>query len=102
MPNTKEPSSTPSMSSFVRIRQSGLRSVNVERDLQSCPIADGYVLTAQARACLSRIMGGLTSGTYTRAWTLTGPYGSGKSYFGLFLMNLFGKDQPAHQIVLNQ
>ena len=102
MNNTNDSSSLIGMSSIVRIRQSGLRSVNVERDIQSCPIADGYILTAQARACLARIISGQTSGTNSRAWTLTGPYGSGKSYFSLFLMNLLGKDQLAHQLVIDQ
>ena len=35
-----------------------------------------------------------------RAWTLTGPYGSGKSYFGLFLVNLLAKTQPDHLAAL--
>ncbi len=86
----------------INIRQSGLRSINVERDLGNAVIADGYVLTAQARASLSRILNSFDSKTPSRSWTLTGPYGSGKSFFGLFLMNLMGKTQTAHGFVFEQ
>ncbi len=88
--------------SAVHIRQSGLRSINVERDLGNDAIADGYVLTAQARASLRRILNSFESATPTRSWTLTGPYGSGKSFFGLFMMNLMGKSLTAHASVFKQ
>ena len=81
---------------IVRVRQNGLRSVNVERDISSLAVLKGYVITAQARACLARILSGLQGGNQTRAWTVTGPYGSGKSYFGLFLMNLLCRAQSSH------
>lgn len=86
----------------ISIRQSGLRSINVERDLGNAVIADGYVLTAQARASLSRILNSFDNKTPSRSWTLTGPYGSGKSFFGLFLMNLMSKTQAAHGFVFTQ
>ena len=88
--------------SVVHIRQSGLRSINVERDLDNDAIAEAYVLTAQARSSLSRILNSFDTATPSRSWTLTGPYGSGKSFFGLFLMNLMGKSQTAHQRVFGQ
>ena len=78
----------PRLSSIVSVRQSGVRSINIENDLLSAPIADGYVLTDQARQVLERMVNRVNGGFTTRAWTLTGPYGSGKSYFGLYLMNL--------------
>ncbi|MDD2942824.1 MAG: hypothetical protein PHC51_07650 [bacterium] len=84
------------LTEIVRVRQNGLRSVNVERDISSQSVIEGYVLTAQARACFARILSGLQGGNQTRAWTLTGPYGSGKSYFGLFLMNLLCRAQSSH------
>src|SRR5687767_12467017 len=67
----------------VNIKQSGLRSINMERDLGNDTIAEGYVLTAQVRASVGRILNSFDSSTPTRSWTLTGPYGSGKSFFGL-------------------
>jgi len=91
----------PSISSVLHIHQISLRSVNVEQDLGAQSIIEGYVLTAQARACLARILNQFDSKSPGRSWTLTGPYGSGKSYFSLFLMNLMGTAQKEHAFVLS-
>ena len=90
----------PFIATALHIRQSGLRSVNVEQDLGDESIIEGYVLTTQARACLKRILNQFDGSSTGRSWTLTGPYGSGKSYFSLFLMNLMGTVQSAHSYVL--
>lgn len=102
MSKNSRPSAHLLIQSIVHIRQSGLRSINVERDLGNDVIAEGYVLTGQARLSLSRILNSFDSSTPSRSWTLTGPYGSGKSFFGLFLMNLMGKAQTAHGFVFDQ
>lgn len=91
----------PLISSALHIHQSGLRSVNVEQDLGEQSIVEGYVLTTQARTCLKRILDHFEGNTPGRSWTLTGPYGSGKSYFSLFLMNLMGTAQSEHSFVLS-
>jgi len=92
----------PLLSSIIRIRSNVVRSVNIENDLRSTSVAQGYVLTAQALTYLSRILNGLGTTTTSRAWTLTGPYGSGKSYFSLFLMNLVCAKQPGNHLVEQQ
>ena len=84
------------MASLVQIRQAGVRSINVEQDLQRTELAEGYILTAQARRSLLRILDRAEGAALQRAWTLTGPYGSGKSYFGLYLMNLLSLNVPSH------
>lgn len=91
-----------SIASVVQVRQGGVRSVNVERDLQQTSVAEGYSLTIQARRSLERMLDRLDNSTISRAWTLTGPYGSGKSYFGLFLMNLMAAGLPAHDLAVEQ
>lgn len=65
-----------------------LRSVRLERDAQAAGALEGYTLTTQARAVLRRMLGALGPQGAERAWTLTGPYGSGKSAFALFLTRL--------------
>lgn len=90
------------LSSIVKVRQSGVRSVNVEHDLYDPAVAQGYVLTAQALTSLTRILNGLSSASSSRAWTLTGPYGSGKSFFSLFLINQVCIQQSAHKMVDGQ
>src|SRR5512135_1936867 len=84
------------LAEVVRVRSRAVRSINVERDLGKAALAEGYVLTGQARGALSRVLDGTDEVAHTRAWTLTGPYGSGKSYFGLFTMDLVCAALPGH------
>ncbi len=86
----------PTLASLVHVRPSGVRSISLESDLSRGAAADSYVLTEQARAVLGRMIDRFGGNHPTRAWTVTGPYGSGKSYFGLFLMNLLAARLPAH------
>jgi hypothetical protein len=65
------------------------RSVHLERDLFDPNALEGYVLTGAARRALRRLVSGGLGGTRQRAWTLTGPYGTGKSAFALFAADLF-------------
>jgi hypothetical protein len=65
------------------------RSVNLARDAGGFDLA-GYVPTARAIDTLTRVLEGLTAASGTRAWSVTGPYGCGKSSFGLFLDGLLG------------
>ena len=60
------------------------RSVNLERDFDGQMPLEGYVLTTTARSSLHRLAQAQTDVSASRAWTLTGPYGSGKSAFALF------------------
>jgi len=79
-----------------------VRSINIELDLHQPALAKDYVFTTQAQRTLARILDGAEGATRTRAWTLTGPYGSGKSYFGLFVVNLMSASLPAHQHAVMQ
>lgn len=90
------------LSSLIRVRSDSARSINIERDLHQPVLAKDYVFTAQAQRALARIIDGIENATHTRAWTLTGPYGSGKSYFGLFVLNLMSASLPAHQHAATQ
>ncbi|GGO38491.1 hypothetical protein [Deinococcus humi] len=65
-----------------------LRSVRLERDAGHAESLQGYILTPQARIVLRRILTALSEGGTERALTLTGPYGTGKSAFALFLTEL--------------
>lgn len=77
------------------------RSVHLERDFYTENVLDGYVLTATAREMLSRIISTFENEATSKAWTLTGPYGSGKSAFALFAAKLLGNsDVPTTQHAL--
>jgi hypothetical protein len=74
------------------------RSVNVERDGSAPGALDGYVLTSTARNCVERIIHALQDRNGQRAWTLTGPYGTGKSAFAVYLSKVLGPaSEPAAQ-----
>jgi hypothetical protein len=64
------------------------RSVNLERDFEDASAVTGYVVTPSGADFLRRIQRALTGAPGPRAWSITGPYGSGKSAFALFLVNL--------------
>ncbi len=59
------------------------RSVALTRDAARGDALDGYILTPTGRDVLRRFAAALRAETYTRAWSITGPYGSGKSAFAL-------------------
>lgn len=74
------------------------RSVHLERDFYSENVLDGYILTATARETLSRIIATFEYEEMSKAWSLTGPYGSGKSAFALYAAKLLGHiDSPTTQ-----
>lgn len=73
------------------------RSVDLLQDARSADALDGYILTHQAGELAQRIAEGLVTPSSERAWALTGPYGTGKSAFSLFLAGLLGnKESPLH------
>lgn len=80
------------------------RSVHLPRDWRdgndgSAP--GGYVVTEAIRETARQILEELAAphGGHagTRAWTLTGPYGAGKSSFLLFLADLLTRARPRHE-----
>jgi hypothetical protein len=74
--------------SVVNVNSRFARSVSLVRDFESSSALDGYVLTPVGRDVLGRLDGALRAESTTRAWSLTGPYGSGKSAFALFVSQL--------------
>lgn len=77
------------LSDHVSVASLAARSVNLERDSRDHDLA-GYVPTARSIDTVGRVVDGLASPTGTRAWSITGPYGCGKSSFALFLDALVG------------
>lgn len=64
------------------------RAVNLTRDAGSPEALDGYLVTPAVRRALSQITSGIDDAEGDRAWSLVGPYGSGKSAFAVFLADL--------------
>ena len=61
------------------------RSANLERDAGQAEPLDGYVVTARALDAVNRIASAAATGPAGGAWSITGPYGSGKSSLALLL-----------------
>lgn len=72
------------------------RSVHLPRDWGNRDAPGGYVVTGAIRETARQILEELTISGGARAWTLTGPYGSGKSSFLLFLADLLARKEPEH------
>lgn len=74
----------------VTVRLSGMRSTNLERDLGTLDVAPLRV-NARVQDVLDRIASAMEDSSRSRVWSLTGPYGSGKSTVALLVGSLLGK-----------
>ena len=81
------------LTAFVRVRARYRRAMNLERDIGRNDALTGYLVTPIVRRALARIVAGLEPGGTERAWTLTGPYGSGKTAFAVLLASLTRGDK---------
>jgi len=74
---------------FIEVGRRFRRSINIEKDYRAALQNGDYIVTPTAREVLQRLTEGLGRGAHSRAWTVTGPYGVGKSAFAVFLTRLF-------------
>lgn len=77
------------LSDFVYPDIATARSVNLERDRGHGPALAGYQVTSKGCEILGRFIQAL-KGERISAWSLTGPYGMGKSAFANFLLACAG------------
>lgn len=80
--------STHHLSTYFTLNRRYARSINIERDFADISRLAGYVITERTEQALQRIIEGLAGTHSSRAWILTGVYGTGKSAFGHFLSSL--------------
>ena len=79
-----------SLANRIAVNTRYTRSINVERDRGSRAIIEAYLPSAGGVELLGDIADALGRADQPRAWSLVGPYGSGKSSFALFLHELLG------------
>ncbi len=84
-----------SLAQHVTVNSLYTRSINLERDGEVSEIAYPYVPTTRALQTVARVVDSLSDSVAPRAWALVGPYGAGKSAFGLFLAQLLTNKQSA-------
>ena len=77
------------LSDFITVAPRYARAINLERDGFAASAVEGYVITSTAEEFLRRFGKARLASVGHHAWTLTGPYGAGKSSFALFLANVF-------------
>lgn len=73
------------------------RSINLERDIAIPEPLDGYIVTDKALDVLERFATTAAFGSAGGAWSITGPYGSGKSSLALLLADAYGKKSKSRQ-----
>ncbi|HEX8600718.1 MAG TPA: hypothetical protein VF952_19650 [Chloroflexia bacterium] len=81
---------------MVTVRGHFYRSVQVARDWKDGRGLQEYLLTPTAHDLTAQILAGLQASDGARAWSITGPYGTGKSAFALFLTDLLAQTTPTH------
>ena len=85
---------TGTLSELVTVKGRFHRSVQLVRDWQEQRGLDEYLLTPTARDLALQILEGTKIPEDPRAWSITGPYGTGKSAFALFLTDLLANVLP--------
>ena len=76
------------IASRISINRRYVRSVDLARDVDDPDALEGFVITPSVREAAVRILAGLSRESRQRAFRVVGPYGAGKSAFGVFLARL--------------
>jgi hypothetical protein len=84
------------LNDHIRVRGRFHRSVHLGRDWDDRSSLRTYVATPTARELAHRIAAAVPDPLGSRAWSLTGPFGSGKSAFGVFLADVLARRRPIH------
>ncbi len=72
------------ISDYVEVTSRFRRSVNLEKDYLARAQNGDYIVTPTALETLHRLAEGIAENSPARAWTVTGPFGVGKSAFAEF------------------
>ena len=87
------------LSSHIEVQTRSVRAVNLEADLANPDTLIGFSAGSHVVDATRQVIAGLQSGARARAWSLTGPYGAGKSTYAVFLAALLGDAKhPAHAL----
>ena len=89
-----------SLADVVSVEARFSRSANLERDHARIEPLDGYIVTARVLDVVERIATAAAGGRAGGAWSLTGPYGSGKSSLALLLDSALSGSSQTRQLAL--
>lgn len=78
------------------------RAIHIRRDFRDLRYRlDGYQVTPMVRQAAGRIVAGLAPDSNERAFSVVGPFGSGKSAFGLFVAHFLQRSAQSRYQLLN-
>jgi ABC-type molybdenum transport system ATPase subunit/photorepair protein PhrA len=80
----------PRLDEAVSVKGRFARSVRSDKDAGQAEQLDGYLPTARSLEVVRRLTNGMLHDDGTRSFSITGPYGSGKSSLAVFLDALLG------------
>jgi hypothetical protein len=84
---------------LIRVEHRVVRAVSLDVDLGDPDVLRGYSPGAHVIDALRRVAVSLQDGARTRAWSITGPYGAGKSSFAHLLCSLLAAtDADSHRV----
>ena len=84
------------LNQYVKVRGRFHRSVQLKLDISEKKSLNEYILTPTAQELTIQISEGAFSPQGPKAWSIIGPYGTGKSAFSLFLVDYFCSEKPLH------
>jgi hypothetical protein len=70
------------------------RSVRVSDDLENRSTLAGYLVSQSVVELATTVASSIKEPDGARAWSIVGPYGAGKSAFGVFLLDLLSRQTP--------
>jgi hypothetical protein len=76
---------------LIQVEHRAVRAVSLDADLGDPDVLRGYSPGAHVIDALRRITTALQDGARTRAWSITGPYGAGKSSFAHLVCSLLAE-----------
>ena len=80
------------ISEYAEVAQRFQRSINLNKDWHNPNASSGYIVTPNVQQSLEQVCEGITAKGGQRALALTGPYGTGKSAFAVYLCQLLSRD----------
>ncbi|MCK9608995.1 MAG: DUF6079 family protein [Methylomonas sp.] len=90
------------MKDIVQVDTHYTRSINLERDAESSDVLRAYIPTSRAVQTLDKIAQTFNQKSMPRAWSLVGPYGSGKSSFAAFLAHLLENQERTNSVLAEE
>ena len=82
------------LSNYIEVPRRFHRSINIVQDSNNEAALSGYVVTPFTHELARTIATAILEPHGSRAWSIVGPFGAGKSAFGTFLLDVLSRESP--------